>query len=237
MYMIALALVFAALSFSLSASAGLGGSLILVPGLSLLLGPKQGIALASLLLALQNVAKIIAYRQTLPFKPALAVLLLTMLGTGLGARLLVSAPETWVSAAILVAFAMTFLFERIQIDRLRKGLAPLLAFVSGATSGFSGTSGPLKGVALRSLGFDRLHFVGAASLVSFAGDAVKTAVFAEAALLDRTSWTVALLALPLMPLAAYAGRQLNRKIGERAFAGLFWAVIAGYSVRLLMLAR
>jgi hypothetical protein len=36
----------------------------------------------------------------------------------------------------------------------------------------------------------------------------------------------------MMPIAALAGRRLNRAIGERAFAALFWLVMAGYVARL-----
>ena len=53
-------------SFTISASAGLGGSLLMVPTLALFLGTKEGVALAALLLASNNIMKIIAYRETLP---------------------------------------------------------------------------------------------------------------------------------------------------------------------------
>jgi uncharacterized membrane protein YfcA len=228
------ALACAAIAFLLSASAGLGGSLLLVPVLAWLLGPKQGVAVAALLLAGNNVAKVVAYRRTIPLRAVAVVLMCTVAGTVAGAKLLLAAPEDWVSAAVIAAFAATFVTERVRMDRLRRVSAPLLALCAGTTSGFSGTSGPLKGVALRSLGLDRLHLVGAASAVSLAGDVAKTAIFDEAGLLDKTSWTIVLAAIPLMPLAAVAGRLINRRVGEQAYAALFWAVMAGYSVRLLL---
>ena len=92
----------------------------------------------------------------------------------------------------------------------------------------------MKGLAIRSLGLDRLHFVGAASLVSLGADVAKSAVFFHADLLDATSWRVALLALPLMAVGSLSGRRLNRSIGEPAFVVLFWLVMAGYTVRLLI---
>ena len=99
--MIALALACAAVSFAVSASAGLGGSLLLVPILSLLLGPKQGIALAALLLGLNNVAKVAVYRATVPWRTVAAVVIMTVTGAAFGARLLVAAPESWVPLLIL----------------------------------------------------------------------------------------------------------------------------------------
>jgi hypothetical protein len=234
-FLVTLILVFAGLSFTLSASAGMGGSLILIPALSLLLGPKQGIALAALLLACNNVAKIVAYRATIPWRAVITVLAPILLGTIIGARLLLAAPESWVNFAVIASIGSTFLFERFGPHKPQKVSASVLAFGTGAVSGFSGTSGPLKALALRSLVLDRLCFVGAASVISFAGDAIKTAIFTRASILDQSSWLIALAAMPFMPLATFAGRHLNKKIGERAFAGLFWAVMMGYSVRLFLL--
>jgi uncharacterized protein len=231
--MILLALGCAALSFMLSAAAGLGGSLILVPVLGLLLGAKQGIAVAAILLGCNNIAKVLAYRRTIPLRAALGVLALTVVGTAIGAQLLIAAPERWVTAAIVLTLGVSFLVEHKQLQRLRRASSPLLAFFAGATSGFSGTSGPLKGVALRNLGLDRLHLVGAASVVSLAGDAMKAVIFTQAALIDATSFLLIFGAIPVMPLATVAGRYLNRRIGEQAYRILFWSVIAGYSIRLL----
>lgn len=220
------------LSFAVSASAGLGGSLLLVPTLALFLGTKEGVALAALLLASNNVLKIIAYRKTLPFRKAAAIVVLLVFGAALGAKLLVDAPTSVVTAGVISMFVATLIAERFDWQAVRTGFAPLLAFVSGASSGFSGTSGPLKGVAIRNLDLDRRHFVGAASIASFAGDVTKTAIFAEGQLLGRSSILMALAAVPLMALGTWTGAKFNEKSSERTFAILFWSVMTGYSVRL-----
>lgn len=233
-WVFAFALTAAAVSFTVSASAGLGGSLVLVPSLALVLGTKEGVALAALLLAANNVVKVFAYRETLPFRKALVVIVLVAVGAGLGARLLVAAPENVVTVAVIASFVFALLAERLDLSRLRRLGGPVLAFGSGATSGFSGTSGPLKGMAIRHLDLDRAHFVGAASLVSLAGDATKTAVFTEAELLSGNSFLLAVAAVPLMLVATFSGRRINRAIGERGYAWLFWGVMTGYTVRLVL---
>jgi uncharacterized membrane protein YfcA len=206
-WMVVFTLVAVTVSFLVSASAGLGGSLILVPALALALGTKEGVALAALLLAANNVVKVIGYRKTLPFVKSIVVMLLVSVGAWVGARLL-------------------------ELKRVRRVEGPVLAFASGATSGFSGTSGPLKGMALRQLDLDRAHFVGAASLVSLAGDATKAAVFTEAGLVTGDSLTVTIMAIPLMLIATFTGRRVNFSLGERGYSYLFWAVMAGYTLRL-----
>ena len=222
-----------AFSFAVSAAVGLGGSLLLVPTLSVALGAKQGIALAALLLAANNVVKVIAYRRTLPWRAALPLAAATMVGAFAGARLLIAAPERLVVAAVALVLLVSLAVELGAPTWARRTTSPGLALGAGITSGFSGTSGPLKGVAVRALALDRLHLVGAASLASLAGDAVKTGVFADAGLLDGTSVRLALAAVPLMLLATFAGRRLTTAIGENGYRWLFWTVMAGYGVRLL----
>jgi uncharacterized protein len=227
------ALIVAAAAFTLSASAGLGGSLLLVPSMALLFGAKQGVAVAALLLACNNVAKTVAYRKTIPLGSAAGVLILTVLGAALGAGLLVAAPEWMVRAAVAIGITVAFTSERLAHRRMRRQAAPLLAFAAGTASGFSGTSGPLKGIAVRCLDFDRQHFVGAVTVISLAGDAAKVAVFSSAETIPAGSWPLLALAFPLMVGGTWCGHRLNHRLGERGYAVLFWGVMAGYTVRLL----
>ena len=222
-------------SFLVSASVGLGGSLLMVPTLVLVLGAKEGIALAALLLATNNVFKAVAYRRTIPWRASsAAIVALIAVGAFVGAIALVNAPESAVVIAVVGMFGITLLIERMGWEAQARRFGPALALVSGATSGFSGTSGPLKGAAIRNLGFDRSHFVGAASVASLVGDATKSAVFAEASLLGLSSIVVAFAAIPLMLIGTATGFQLNRRAGERGFALMFWGIMAGYATRLVL---
>lgn len=231
---VAVALIAIAVSFTISASAGLGGSLLLVPSLSLVLGTKEGVALAALLLGANNIVKVTAYRRTLPWRSAAAVIALVVIGAAVGARLLVAAPAQAVTVAVIVVFGAALVAERADLSRLQRAGGPLLALASGATSGFSGTSGPLKGMAIRQLKLDRMHFVGAASLASLFGDLTKTAVYAEARLLSGGQAVLALVAIPLMFAATYTGYRLNKSVSPRDHDRLFWTVMAGYTIRLAL---
>lgn len=230
---VAAILIAAAASFTLSASAGLGGSLILVPALSLLIGVKEGVALAALMLAANNVVKVMLYRKTIPWRGALGVLVMTIAGAFLGAQLLIALPAGAVGIAVILAMTSALWFEFRKLEMTSKLTSPVLAFFAGATSGFSGTSGPLKGVAIRNLGFDRLNFVGAASLVSLGADVTKTALFTSTGLLDRSSLIIAAAAIPIMLAGSLAGRHINSRVGEKAFFVFFWCVMGAYVLRML----
>lgn len=224
-------------AFAVSAAAGFGGSLVLVPVLALVLGSKEGLALAALLLACNNVAKVVAYRRTLPLRRSAVLVVLVMVGAGTGATLFTRASGEVVSVAVILSFALTFWLERRPTGgraRLRTVNGPLLAWASGALSGFSGTSGPLKGVAVRSARLDRAHTVGCLCLLSLAGDVTKAAVFTEAGLLTGDSYRIAAAALPLMVVATAFGKRCNQRLGERGYRQLFWGVMLGYTGRLLL---
>jgi len=222
-------------SFVLSSSAGLGGSLILVPALVMALGTKEGIALAALLLAVNNLAKMGAYRHSIPFSKAAMIALAVMTGAALGASIMIMAPESWVRYAVILALLLTFAGDFLVTGPLRRVWALLLALTSGATSGFSGTSGPLKGVAIRSLQLPRQYFVGAASLVSLVGDVSKVAIFSYSGLLDHSQLLLAAVLAPVMIVSTLGGRQINKNVGEKGFAFLFWSIMAGYTLRLVLL--
>lgn len=234
---LAVALLGVVVAFGVSAAAGFGGSLVLVPVLALVLGSKEGVALAALLLACNNVAKVVAYRRTMPFRRSALLAALVSIGAATGATIFTRAADDVVSAVVILSFVLTFWFDRGSqsgVARARAVYGPLLAWSSGALSGFSGTSGPLKGVAVRSARLDRAHAVGCLSLLSLAGDVTKAAVFTEAGLLSGQSYRTAAAALPLMVLATAAGKRCNQRLGERGYRQLFWGVMLGYSGRLVL---
>jgi uncharacterized protein len=230
---IVLCVVAAGAAFVVSATFGLGGSLILVPTLALLLGAKQGIALAALLLALNNLPKLVAYRRVVPWRASARLAVVTATAVAVGALGLVALPEHVVRWAVLACMGATAVWELSPRKPASTGPSTALAAASGLTSGVAGTSGPLKGLALRALGLPRAQLVGAASVVSLAGDVTKAAVFTQAGLLTAASWLTGLALVPLMIGCTILGRRCNGALQERAFAVGFWAVMAGYAVRLV----
>lgn len=226
----------------ISSTVGYGGSLVLVPALVLVLGPREGIALAALLLTWNNVFKVVAYRRNLPFRQGWPLLVVTALGVVLGTSLLISLPPTWVIGAVVAtsvgALAVEVIHTRLAPPRRgrvgsarRRSAVPLMG-VSAVVSGASGASGPLKGIAIRNLQLSRLDHVGLASLVSLTGDGLKASLFAQAGLLPDVAPLALVATLPMMPLAAWIGRRANTRMGERVFRYAFWTVVGGYTMRL-----
>jgi uncharacterized membrane protein YfcA len=223
-------------SLFVSSIAGYGGSLLLLPMLGALLGPKEGIAMAALLLGWNNVFKVAVYRRTLGLRRGWPLVLVTAVGVLIGAGLLVKGPEALVLWSIVAVTAASLALELLAGERMRRvtrsAAVPLMA--GGAVlSGFSGTSGPLKGIAIRSVGLPRLEHVGLASCVSLVGDVLKVELFAQAGLLPNIQWYLLAAVLPVMPLAAWVGRRVNERINENAFRWVFWSVVGAYCLRMM----
>lgn len=219
-----------------SSIAGYGGSLVLVPALAAILGPKEGIALAALLLAWNNVFKVVAYRQTLALRQAWPLLMVTAAGVWVGAQLLINLSSDLIMWTIVVVTAASLVTELVVGDRAlrvrRHAAVPAMA-ASSVLSGISGSSGPLKGVAIRSLGLPRLEHVGAAASVSLVADGLKVELFASAGILRDIHVATLLVALPMMPVGAWLGRAINRRITEDAFRWVFWTIVGGYTLRMV----
>jgi uncharacterized protein len=249
---LALVLVATFVSLFVSSIAGYGGSLILVPTLGACLGPKEGIALAALLLGWNNIFKVIAYRRTLSIRPHWPLLILTAICVWIGARALITVSDRFVTYAIATAVAISLVLEiaqsRTAQNKHQRTESPLRPFgrwpysrrslaapclgASGVLSGISGVSGPLKGIGVRYLGLSRLQHVGFASMVSLIADLTKVGEFAGSGLLDSIDGRVLIGSLPVMPIAAYAGKWVNERIGEGAFRWIFWTVVGGYTLRM-----
>lgn len=222
-------------SLFVSSIAGYGGSLLLVPVLGLIIGPKDGVALAALLLGWNNVFKVIAYRRTLALRQGWALLVVTAVGVWFGARLLISAPDDAVVWSIVAATIVSLAIDAFGADkvlRARRHTAVPLMGASAVLSGVSGSSGPLKGISVRSLNLPRLEHVGLASSVSLVADVLKVELFATAGLFEDLDLAVLAIALPVMPVAAWVGRSVNRRVNESAFRWIFWSVVGGYTLRM-----
>ena len=76
---------------------------------------------------------------------------------------------------------------------------------------------------------------GAASVVSLAGDTTKAAVFINGSFFKDIPWSILIGTFLIMPFAVFAGRFVNKKIGAQAYNILFWLVMTGYTIRLLVI--
>ena len=181
---------------------GFGFALLAVNVLAVILGAKDGIIVLSLLTPLVSGLHIWRYRrQSATFPRLRALVLAAMIGTVLGARILVLLPGFAISLALGLFTAFDALYELrgrrapLAIGTERR-LAPLAGFAGGVTNGTLGAAGPVLGSYLIAIGLRGAEFAFAISVVFFAMSVVRTAVLAG---LDQYTSSIAMLGLALLP--------------------------------------
>ncbi len=222
------------LSFLLSASCGLGGSLLLIPMLSLVLGVKEGIVLSSLLLGLNNIVKALYYRQYIRWKQTLWLLLPMAGGAAIGAVAMVHMQADWLGYFMAMHIIVSFAVQRWATTSIQKSTGIGYAALSGFCSGLSGTSGPLKGIAVRCFYQSKTTLVAAASVLSLATDSIKSGIYLSQ--IPGIAGNMMLLGfgIVIMPFATGLGRYLNQQMSTRVYDALFYTVMGGYVMRLFI---
>lgn len=224
------------LSFLLSASCGMGGSLILIPALSIVFGIKEGIMISSLLLALNNIFKLYFYQRQINW-PKIGVLVVLMgLGSLLGALFMLELSPRILSIGLGILVVFSFLSHHKL--KFNKSTHPLfggfLSFIAGFSSGMVGISGPLKGLALKHFVTEKSVIVASAAAISLVSDSIKSVVFLQhsSVYLDNLSFII--MAFLIMPFASFAGKKINDSLSTKAYNTLFYIVMSGYVLRFVI---
>ena len=219
-------------AMTLSATVGFGGSLLLVPVMLLFFPPVAAIAIAALGLGINSVGKFAIYRKDIPWKQSLPLALIASLVGAASTLLLLSIPPEMAITAIVGVLILSVIGEFIPLPEPASRIGAYLGIaIASIASGISGTSGPTKGLALRSLQLPKEKMVAASTLVSMFGDLSKVVVFFSSGLYQDYPGVVLVLCF-ISPLACATGFFVNRKATEKGFRVLFWAVVLGYAARL-----
>lgn len=223
------------LSFLISASAGMGGSLLLIPTLSYFIGVRDGIIISSILLGLNNCVKIIVFRKYIRIKNIVYLLLFMLIGAIAGSLLMMKIEEDILAVILFINIIFAFIIEKNAATDVRKKISWMYSGLSGFCSGISGTSGPLKGMAIKCLDLDKLQIVAAASVLSFATDSTKAIIYLSSYNpLVGNSFNLLLVSICMMPVATVLGKRINHKISNVAYDVLFFSILSGYAVRLIL---
>lgn len=216
----------------LSATVGFGGSLLMVPLMLLFFSPVKAAAIAALALGINNIGKFGIYHKNIPWKQAFPLAMITAIVGGASALFLLSIPPELALAAIAGVLVLSAIGEFIPLPKTTTRLGACVGLaIASVASGLSGTSGPTKGLALRSLQLPKNEMVATSTIVSMFGDLSKVAVFFASGLYQG-NWAIATIFVLLSPFACHLGFFANRRTTEIGFRSLFWVVVAGYALRL-----
>ena len=147
---------------------------------------------------------------------------------------MLKADKTFLTIFRMFHLLLSFFIQRKATAVIQKKAGLGFSFLSGLCSGLSGTSGPLKGLAVKCYMNSKVEIVAAAAVLSLATDTVKSVIY----LTQYTPTTLTiewlLYSVAVMPIATGLGRYINKAMSLKAYEVLFYFVMTGYIFRLFL---
>jgi len=229
------ALLFAALAAfalaMLSAVAGFGGGVLLLPVFTALFGLRAAVPMLTVTQLSSNGSRVWLNRGELRWSLIGWFALGAVPGAIAGGLLLTHAPLTPLKRLLGVFLIAVVLWRRCR-PRPRRPRDPALAAVgaaSGLGSALLGSVGPLTAPFFLAVGLTRAAYVGTEAASALTMHLTKIAVYGTGDLLTRVVLVYGAALTPATLLGAWAGRRIVARISDRVFVLLVEAglIVAG----------
>jgi uncharacterized protein len=215
---------FAALTQS---TAGFGFSLMLVPLLSLLIGPKDTVVVANVLSFVLDVALLSRLRQHVEWRLGSTLFAGAVVGMPIGLLLLIwlSPAGLQILIAVMVIVFTLLLMRGLRLHDAGRGGDLFTGLVSGILNTSTSMSGPPVVLYLQGKSVPPLRF--RATLTAYFGaiSLIAVVLLASTGHFTETVGTASLLAIPALIAGGYAGNWLHYRVPERLFRRLIYAIL------------
>jgi uncharacterized protein len=223
----------------LNGAAGFGFAIGAVAGFSLVLDPKLGIILLSVITPVLSSLQLRRHWQFRAVTSRMRALLVAgLIGSVVGTQLLIILPS-WVLAVLLGLFALWYVTSSLKRGPMRlaprheRYAAPIVGFVGGVVNGTVGASGPVLGSYMLAVGMKGREWVFAISLSFFTMSCIRVATLGIAGQYQVEIVVLGLaLAVPAYFLQA-AGFAVQARFSIEAFQRIVLIVLLAASVNLL----
>jgi uncharacterized protein len=220
--MLALILLFvlALVAGVLSGVVGTGSSLLLLPVLVLLYGPRVAVPVMGIAAVMGNLGRVAAWWRRIQWRPVVAYSLPGIPAAALGAHTLLSIPPTVVDVCLAVFFIAMIPIRRIFRSKhlqLRLWQMAIAGVIVGFLTGLVLSTGPLSVPVFTGYGLTGGSFLGteaASSLLLYAG---KLATFGAAGALTRAVLTRGIAIGVALIIGSLLGRVIVQRIHPRTY--------------------
>lgn len=239
MLTVALLVLLAIAAGVLSGVVGTGSSLILLPALVWLYGPRVAVPIMGIAAVLGNVGRVIAWWRRIAWRPVIAYAAPGVPAAALGAHTLLTIPPTVIDLVLATFFlAMIGLRKSPAVKRWEFGIwhMALAGAIVGFLTGMVLSTGPLSVPIFTAYGLSGGAFLGteaASSLLLYAG---KLATFGSAGALGGAIVVRGLAIGAALMFGSIAARRLVERIGPRTYDLLIDGVLVIGSLTMLLAA-
>lgn len=214
------------LAATISGIAGFGGSLIILPVFSFMIGAKTAIPVLTVAWMMGNFSRAAFGYKEIQWRPVIYFCVGAIPAAVLGAKLFVELPSTVIMKAIGGFLLFIVILRRLQIQYSipEKWFVPFGALV-GFLSSILGSAGPIGAVAFLSLNLAPAAYVASEAVTAVFMHLTKTIVYERYALLTAADlWKGIILGLAMV-VGSWTARRFIKKISGKTF---------GYFVDLLL---
>ncbi len=206
------------LAATISGVAGFGGSLIILPVFSYIVGAKQAVPILTIAWMMGNIAKAVIGFSDIRWRPVNYFCLGALPGALLGARIFVDIP-----AAAVMKMIGVFLLG-IVLLRQRKNLPTVpvswfvpTGFIVGVCSSLFGSAGPLGAAAFLGLNLPATAYVASEAVTAVVMHAAKTVLWGQYRLISPADLMTGVILGLAMIVGSATGRLLIQRLDQKTF--------------------
>ena len=204
---------------------GFGSSTFFVPLAVLIESFQFVLVLTSILHCFGNTGRIFIFRQNFDRKSFVLLIVPAIIFAGLGAVLTTQFSSEVIQKVlgiVLVVISLFLLFDQHVIRKIPKWLAVVLSVLSGFFTGFVGTGGVLRGLALTALQLPKNTFIMTSASVDVGGDFLRMIIYLKSGYMDWNHWFY----IPLLGVAAFIGTRLGKVVIDKLNQNQFERIVA-----------
>lgn len=218
---------------------GTGSSLVMMPILVVMFGPRQAIPIMAIAAIMGNLGRVLAWRREIDWRACGAFCVTAVPGAMLGARLLLEIPPGVAESALGVFFLSLIPVRRwLARHALRISATHLMLFGAplGVLTGVVASTGPLTVPLFTFHGLERGAFLGTEAASSIGMYLAKVATFEAFGALSAEVAVQGLIVGSTLMAGSFIGRFAVLRLSDAAYRSLIDALMLCSGVSLLWVA-
>ena len=223
------------LAATISGVAGFGGSLIILPVFSYIVGAKQAIPILTIAWMMGNITKAVLGFREIRWRPVNYFCLGALPGALIGAKIFIDIPAGTVMKMIGVfLLCIVILRQRKDLPAIPESWFVPTGFVVGICSSLFGSAGPIGAAAFLGLNLPATAYVASEAVTAVVMHATKTALWGQYRLISPTDMmTGVILGLAMMAGSAM-GRSLIKRLDPKTFRVIVDVLMTVAAISLLV---
>jgi len=213
-------LILALFSETLGTASGLGSSILFLPMAQYFIPLHLAMALTAILHVFANSFRLFLFWSTKSIAHLKTLGPIFLVTTGIGAVLALKTTPSFhelILGFVLVVSALQQLYFLWRNSHVTTKQGPALVGVAGLLTGWFGTGGALRAIALSAFHFSKYEFVFVSSGIDLAGDALRAIIYARDGFIDVADLSL----VPALGLSAYVGSYIGKKLLKKIPQALF----------------